>query len=301
MTKPSAGEPASIIDGAAAARSIYAELKERVAILSRSDIRPGLAVVQVGDDPASKIYLRNKVRACDEIGLHSEVHHLDANCPEATLLGEIDKLNRNPSIHGILLQLPLPSHFDADRIAQAVDPRKDVDGLSWASLGALMAGRPLFETCTPAGVIVLLERAKVPMDGRNAVVIGRSVIVGKPMALMLMARGATVTICHSRTRDLAEHTLRADILVAAIGKPRFIKREMVKPGAAVIDVGINRLPDGKLAGDVDYAAVREVAGAITPVPGGVGPMTVAMLIANTVRAAEQKASSRPGGAASLSS
>jgi methylenetetrahydrofolate dehydrogenase (NADP+)/methenyltetrahydrofolate cyclohydrolase len=292
MAPPSAAAPAVVIDGAAAARAVYSGLKERVAALARAGVRPGLAAVQVGDDPASKIYLRNKVRACDEVGVYSEVHKLDAGCTQETLFTEVEKLNRNPAIHGILLQLPLPGHFDADRIAQSVAPHKDVDGLTWTSLGALVAGRPTFEPCTPAGVIALLDGAGVPLDGRHAVVVGRSVIVGKPMALMLMARGATVTVCHSRTRDLGEQTRRADILVTAIGKPRFISRDMVKRGAAVIDVGINRLPDGKLAGDVDYAAVRDVAGCITPVPGGVGPMTVAMLIANTVRAAERGSAQR---------
>jgi len=289
MTAPSAAAPATVIDGAAAARAVYSALKERVAALARAGVRPGLAAVQVGDDPASKIYLRNKVRACDEVGVYSEVHRLDAGCSQEALFAEVEKLNRNPAVHGILLQLPLPGHFDADRIAQSVAPHKDVDGLTWASLGALVAGRPAFEPCTPAGVMVLLDGAGVALDGCNAVVVGRSVIVGKPMALMLMARGATVTICHSRTRDLAKQTRQADILVAAIGRPRFITRDMVKPGAAVIDVGINRLPDGRLAGDVDFAAVRETAGWITPVPGGVGPMTVAMLISNTVRAAERRA------------
>jgi len=292
MTSTPAGKPATLLDGAAAAKEVYASLRQRVAVLAGAGVRPGLAAVQVGDDPASKIYLRNKVRACDETGIYSEVRRLDANCPEATLLVEIDKLNRNPAIHGILMQLPLPAHFDAERIAQAVDPHKDVDGLTWASLGALVAGRARFEPCTPAGVMVLLERAGIPIDGRQAVVVGRSVIVGKPMALMLMAKGATVTVCHSRTRELPAHTRQADILVAAIGKARFITRDMVKPGAAVVDVGINRLPGGKLAGDVDYAAVTEAAGWITPVPGGVGPMTVAMLIANTVLAAERSAPER---------
>ena len=281
-----------MLDGAATAREIYAGLKSRVAALGKTGVRPGLAAVQVGDDPASKVYLRNKVRACDEAGIYSEVHRLDARCTEAQLMAEIDKLNRNPAVHGILLQLPLPAHLDAEKIAQSVAPQKDVDGLTWISLGALLAGRAAYEPCTPAGAMVLLERAGIGTDGRTAVVVGRSVIVGKPMALMLMARGATVTICHSRTRDLAEHTRRADILVAALGKPRFITRDMVKPGAAVIDVGINRLPDGKLAGDVDYAGVRETAGWITPVPGGIGPMTVAMLIANTVLAAERSAPAR---------
>lgn len=292
MTAPPAAAPAAVIDGAAAARVIYTRLKERVAALARLGIRPGLAAIQVGDDPASKIYLRNKVRACDDVGVYSEVHRLEAGSSQEALFAEVEKLNRNPAIHGILLQLPLPGHFDVDRVSQSVAPHKDVDGLTWASLGALVAGRPVFEPCTPAGVMDLLDNAGVALEGRHAVVVGRSVIVGKPMALMLMARGATVTMCHSRTRNLAEHARRADILVAAVGRPRFISREMVKPGATVIDVGINRLPDGKLAGDVDFAAVREVAGCLTPVPGGVGPMTVAMLIANTVQAAERSAPPR---------
>jgi len=278
---------AKIIDGAAISREIYAGLKERVAALGRAGVRPGLAAVQVGDNPASKIYLRNKVRACDEVGVYSELHRLAADCPQDAVLATLDKLNRNLRVHGILLQLPLPPHLDAGRVMQSIAPEKDVDGLTWASLGSLVAGHAVFEPCTPAGVIALLERSGVAMDRRHAVVVGRSVIVGKPAALMLMAQGATVTICHSRTRDLADHTRRADILVAAVGRPRFITGEMVKPGAAVIDVGINRLPDGKLAGDVDFQPAREVAGWITPVPGGVGPMTIAMLISNTVRAIER--------------
>ena len=278
---------AKIIDGAAISREIYAGLKERVAALGRAGVRPGLAAVQVGDNPASKIYLRNKVRACDEVGVYSELHHLAADSPQDAVLATLDKLNRNPRVHGILLQLPLPPHLDAERVMQSIAPEKDVDGLTWASLGSLVAGHAVFEPCTPAGVIALLARSGVTMDSRHAVVVGRSVIVGKPVALMLMAQGATVTICHSRTRGLADHTRRADILVAAVGRPRFITGEMVKPGAAVIDVGINRLPDGKLAGDVDFQSAREVAGWITPVPGGVGPMTIAMLISNTVRAIER--------------
>jgi methylenetetrahydrofolate dehydrogenase (NADP+)/methenyltetrahydrofolate cyclohydrolase len=278
---------AKIIDGAAISREIYAGLKERVAALGRVGVRPGLAAVQVGDNPASKIYLRNKVRACDEVGVYSELHHLAADSPQDAVLATLDKLNRNPRVHGILLQLPLPPHLDAERVMQSIAPEKDVDGLTWASLGSLVAGHAVFEPCTPAGVIALLARSGVTMDSRHAVVVGRSVIVGKPVALMLMAQGATVTICHSRTRGLADHTRRADILVAAVGRPRFITGEMVKPGAAVIDVGINRLPDGKLAGDVDFQSAREVAGWITPVPGGVGPMTIAMLISNTVRAIER--------------
>lgn len=283
---PGAAGPALVIDGAAAAREIYARLRERVTALVRLQVRPGLAAVQVGDDQASKSYLRNKVRACDEVGVYSEVHHLAADCPQGTLLTVLEQLNRHPRVHGILLQLPLPDHLDAERVVQAIAPAKDVDGLTWASLGALIGGRPGFEPCTPRGVIVLLERAGVALDGRHAVVVGRSAIVGKPMALMLMARGATVTTCHTRTRDLAEHTRRADILVVAAGRTGLITGGMVKPGAAVVDVGVNRLPGGGLAGDVDFASVRAVAGWITPVPGGVGPMTVAMVIANTVRAAE---------------
>jgi len=276
----------------AAARDIYAALKERVAALARLEVRPRLVAIQVGDHPASRIYLRNKVRACNEVGIDSEVQHLEAGCSQAALLAALESLNRNARVHGILLQLPLPGALDAGRILQSITPAKDVDGLTWASLGALVAGRPGFEPCTPRGVIVLLERAGIVMDGRDAVVVGRSAIVGKPMALMLMARGATVTICHSRTRDLAEHTRRADILVAATGRAGLITGDMVQPGAAVIDVGINRLPDGRLAGDVDFAAARAVAGCITPVPGGVGPMTVAMVIANTVLAAERSLGAR---------
>jgi methylenetetrahydrofolate dehydrogenase (NADP+)/methenyltetrahydrofolate cyclohydrolase len=287
MTGAAGAGPAKIIDGVTISREIYAGLKERVAALGRAGVRPGLAAVQVGDNPASKIYLRNKVRACDEVGVYSELRHLAADSPQDAVLATLDQLNRNPRVHGILLQLPLPPHLDAERVMQSIAPEKDVDGLTWASLGSLVAGHAVFEPCTPAGVIAVLERSGIAMDSRHAVVVGRSVIVGKPVALMLMAQGATVTICHSRTRGLADHTRRADILVAAVGRPRFITGEMVKPGAAVIDVGINRLPDGKLAGDVDFQSAREVAGWITPVPGGVGPMTIAMLISNTVRAVER--------------
>jgi len=287
MTGAAGAGPAKIIDGTAISREIYAGLRERVAALGRGGVRPGLAAVQVGDNPASEIYLRNKVRACDAVGIHSEVHHLAAGSPQDVVLATLEKLNRNPRLHGILLQLPLPPLLDAERVMQSITPEKDVDGLTWGSLGSLVAGRPVFEPCTPAGVIVLLERSGITMDGRHAVVVGRSVIVGKPVALMLMAQGATVTVCHSRTHGLADHTRRADILVAAVGRTRLINGEMVKPGAAVIDVGINRLPDGKLAGDVDFQSVRGVAGCITPVPGGVGPMTIAMLMSNTVHAAER--------------
>jgi methylenetetrahydrofolate dehydrogenase (NADP+)/methenyltetrahydrofolate cyclohydrolase len=286
MAASGATGPARVIDGVAAAREVYARLRERVAALARADVRPALAAVLVGDNPASRIYLRNKTRACEEAGIRSEVLELPAACSARTLLATLEKLNADPGIHGILVQLPLPPQLDASLVAQSVAPAKDVDGLSWHNLGALMAGHPLFEPCTPRAVMALLERAGVEVDGRQAVVVGRSAIVGKPMALMLMARGATVTICHSRTRDLAAHTRRGDILVVAAGRAGLVTGDMVKPGAAVIDVGINRLPGGKLAGDVDFASVRAVAGCTTPVPGGVGPMTIAMVISNTVLAAE---------------
>ena len=278
---------ARVIDGAAAAREILAGLKARVAALARAGLTPGLAAVRVGDDPASKIYVRNKVRACDEAGVRSQEILLPASCSRAEAIAALEGLNRDPAVHGVLLQLPLPSHLDAAEISQTITQAKDVDGLTWASLGALLAGHSAYEPCTPAGVMVLLDRSGVPLDRCHAVVVGRSAIVGKPMALLLMAKGATVTVCHSRTPDLAAETRRADVLVAATGRAGLITAAMVKPGAAVIDVGINRLPGGKLVGDVDYEPVAQVAGWITPVPGGVGPMTVAMLIANTVLAAER--------------
>ena len=289
MAAPGAMGPARVIDGAAAAREIIARLHERVAALGRLNVRPALAAVLVGDDPASRIYLRNKTRACAEAGVRSEVHELPADCPQRALLATIERLNADPGVNGIIVQLPLPRHLDAAAVQTAVSPKKDVDGLTWHNLGALIAGQPLFEPCTPQGVMTLLDRAGIEIEACQAVVIGRSTIVGKPMALMLMARGATVTICHSKTRDLAAHTRRADILVAAAGRAGLVTAEMVKPGAVVVDVGINRLPSGKLAGDVDLASVRAVAGYITPVPGGVGPMTVAMVIANTILAAERSA------------
>jgi methylenetetrahydrofolate dehydrogenase (NADP+)/methenyltetrahydrofolate cyclohydrolase len=282
---------AAKLDGVAAAGEIIARLKTRVAVLARAGIHPGLAAVRVGDDPASKIYVRNKVRACEEAGVRSEEVQLPADCSQAAVIDALEKLNREPRVHGILLQLPLPQHLHSGVIMQSIAPAKDVDGLTRASLGALLAGRPIFEPCTPAGVMGLLERAGVALDRRRAVVVGRSVIVGKPMALMLMARGATVTVCHSRTPDLGEETRRADVLVAATGHPGLITGGMVKPGAAVVDVGISRLAGGKLAGDVDAASVAPVAGWLSPVPGGVGPMTVAMLVSNTVTAAERSVSS----------
>lgn len=279
---------AIVLDGAAAAREVYAGLKERVAKLTRANVRPGLAAVLVGDNPASRIYIRNKVRACTEAGVHSEVHALPATTSPGELVETLVRLNDDPEVHGILVQLPLPGHLEDALVATTVAGEKDVDGLTWQNLGALISGRPRFEPCTPRGIMRLIERAGVPVEGRQAVVVGRSTIVGKPMAMMLTARSATVTICHSRTADLPAHTERADILVAATGRANLITAKMVKPGAAVIDVGINRSATG-IVGDVDFAGVSKVAGWITPVPGGVGPMTIAMVIENTVTAAERRA------------
>jgi methylenetetrahydrofolate dehydrogenase (NADP+)/methenyltetrahydrofolate cyclohydrolase len=276
---------AIVLDGAALARDVYAALSKRIAALGLRDVRPGLAAVLVGDNPASRIYIRNKVRACTEAGIRSTVEAMPADTSSSGLVEALHRLNADPGIHGIIVQLPLPKHLAPSLVATTLAPRKDVDGLTWENLGALLAGQPRFEPCTPRGVMKLLERAGVPIDGREAVVVGRSTIVGKPMAMMLTARSATVTVCHSRTRDLAVYTRRADILVAAAGQPGLITGSMVKPGAAVIDVGINRSASG-LVGDVDFADVSRSAGWITPVPGGVGPMTIAMVIENTVQAAE---------------
>ena len=282
---------ATVIDGAAVALQTYSGLGERVKRLAALGITPGLAAVQFGENSASQVYLRNKVRACAATGLRSEVHHRTADCSEPAALEIIARLNADPAIHGILMQLPLPVQLDADRITQAILPEKDVDGFSWRNLGALLAGRAPFEPCTPRGIVALLDHAGVRLEGSHAVIVGRSTVVGKPTALLLLNRGATVTVCHTRTRELARHTREADILVAAAGRAGLITASMVGAGAAVIDVGINRNAAGRLVGDVDFAGVREVAGWITPVPGGVGPMTVAMLIANTVLAAERCAAS----------
>lgn len=278
--------PAKLIDGNALAASIRASLKPAVAALAARGAQAGLAAVLAGDDPASRVYLRNKARACEQTGVRSEVHELPKDVSEAALLERIAQLNADPRVHGILVQLPLPPQLDASRVLGAVSPAKDVDGFGVASLGALLAGRPGFVPGTAAGVMRLLEHASVVLAGRNATIVGRSTIVGKPMALLLLQKDATVTICHSKTRDLAAVIRQADILIAAAGRANLVTADMVKPGACVIDVGVNRLADGRLAGDVDFAAVKEIAGWITPVPGGVGPMTVAMLIVNTVRAAE---------------
>ncbi len=277
---------ATIIDGKSLAAATRASLKSRVDALAARGLRPGLAAILAGADPASRVYVRNKVLACEETGVRFEVHEFPQDVSEAMLLERLAQLNADPQVHGILVQLPLPRQLAADRVLAAVSPAKDVDGFHAANLGALLQGRPGFVPGTPAGVMRLLEHAGVALAGKHAVIVGRSTIVGKPLALLLLQKDATVTICHSKTRDLGATTRQADILVAAVGQAKLITADMVKPGACVVDVGVNRLPDGKLAGDVDFAAVKEIAGNITPVPGGVGPMTVAMLIVNTVRAAE---------------
>jgi methylenetetrahydrofolate dehydrogenase (NADP+)/methenyltetrahydrofolate cyclohydrolase len=278
---------AGIVDGHAVARDVYAGLAPRIARLAAQGVRPGLAAVRVGDNPASKVYVARKARACADAGIHSEVHHLSGDCTPDALLHTIAGLNANPRIHGIIVQLPLPRPLDSVPVLQSIAPEKDVDGFGWRNLGALVDGHPQFVPGTPLGIMALLDHVGIEVEGANAVVVGRSTIVGKPTALLLIGRGATVTVCHSRTRDLGLMTSLADILVVAAGKPGLIRDGMVKPGATIIDVGINRLPDGRLVGDVDFARVQQAAAWITPVPGGVGPMTVAMLIANTVTAAER--------------
>jgi methylenetetrahydrofolate dehydrogenase (NADP+)/methenyltetrahydrofolate cyclohydrolase len=277
---------AKIIDGKAIAKRYREELKTRIERLKEAGIIPGLAVAIVGDDPASRVYVRNKSLACQSIGMHSEVHAMSAETSQAHLIAFVKSLNADPDIHGILVQLPLPGHIDSRAVIEAIAPEKDVDGFHYQNVGSLMVGESAFYPCTPLGVMKMLEHEGVAVEGAHAVVVGRSTIVGKPMALLLLNAGATVTICHSKTRDLPAMTRQADILVAAVGKPRMITAQMVKPGATVIDVGINRLRDGSLAGDVDFDAVKAVASRITPVPGGVGPMTIAMLLGNTVKSAE---------------
>jgi methylenetetrahydrofolate dehydrogenase (NADP+) / methenyltetrahydrofolate cyclohydrolase len=277
---------AKIIDGKAIAQEVRAEWKVRADALKTRGITPGLAVIIVGEDPASKVYVANKVKACAELGLHSEHIVLSADTPEATLLARIDALNADPKIHGILVQLPVPKHIDSSKVLNAISPEKDVDGFHPQNVGALVTGNMRFAPCTPYGCLKLLEKSGVSIEGKHAVVVGRSNIVGKPMALLLLQANATVTICTSKTRDLAKFTRDADILVVATGKAKMITGDMIKPGAAVIDVGINRMDNGKLCGDVDFDSAKEVAGWITPVPGGVGPMTITMLVANTVQAAE---------------
>ncbi len=280
---------ARIIDGVALSQRIREEVAQRVAALAAQGARPGLAVVLVGEDPASQVYVRNKVAACEKAGLHSVKEQYPADMTEAELLARIDTLNRDPAIHGILVQLPLPKHMDAHKVIEAIAAEKDVDGFHVSNAGLLMTGQPLFRPCTPYGVMKMLESEGVALRGAEAVIVGASNIVGKPMAMLLLQAGATITICNSKTRDLAAQTRRADVLVVATGKPGMIDGSMIKPGAIVIDVGINRGADGKLCGDVDFASASQVAGAITPVPGGVGPMTIAMLLVNTVEAAERAA------------
>ena len=280
---------ARLIDGAGIARELRAELAGRVAALARAGRTPGLAVILVGADPASQIYVRNKIKACAEVGIRSLHETYPASLAEDELLARIAALNGDPAVHGILVQMPLPGHISPARVIEAIDVRKDVDGYSIESAGRLMAGVPGFRPCTPAGCMRLIESTGISLRGKNAVVIGRSNTVGKPMAMLLLQRDATVTVCHSRTPDLAEHTRRADVVVAAVGRANTVTAAMVKPGAVVIDVGMNRDAAGKLCGDVDFAGVSQVAGAITPVPGGVGPMTRAMLLENTMRAARRAA------------
>ena len=276
---------ARILDGKSLAAQVRAAVKRDVEALAQRGIRPGLAVVLAGDNPASRVYVRNKVRACEETGVRSELFELPATISEDALIDRVLSLNDDPDVHGILVQLPLPKQVDAHKVLATVAPAKDVDGFHESNLGALVAGSPRMIPCTPAGVMRLLAHAQVPIAGAHAVVIGRSNIVGKPLALLLLQKDATVTVCHSKSRDLEKIAASADVLVAAVGRAKLVTGRMVKPGACVIDVGVNRLTDGSLAGDVDFAAAAEVAGWITPVPGGVGPMTIAMLLENCVRAA----------------
>ncbi|HEY8709821.1 MAG TPA: bifunctional methylenetetrahydrofolate dehydrogenase/methenyltetrahydrofolate cyclohydrolase FolD [Burkholderiaceae bacterium] len=280
---------AQLIDGNALARKIRAEVAGRTAALKARGIQPALSVILVGEDPASQVYTRHKVNDSTETGLQATLERYPASMPEAELLARIDTLNRDPAVHGILVQLPLPKHMDTSKVIEAIAPQKDVDGFHVANAGALMVGRPGFWPCTPYGCMKMLESIGYDLKGKHAVVIGRSNIVGKPMAMLLLGKNATVTICHSATRDLKAMTLQADVVVVAVGRRNVLTADMVKPGAVVIDVGMNRNDEGKLCGDVDFDGVRQVAGWITPVPGGVGPMTRAMLLVNTLEAAERAA------------
>ena len=277
---------AQLIDGNALSRQLRADVTARVTALKARGITPGLAVILVGENAASQVYVRNKVKACEDTGMHSVLERWPATMTEAELLARVDALNADASIHGILVQLPLPAHIEAQKVIEAISPAKDVDGFHIASAGALMTGMPGFWPCTPYGCMKMLESIGYGLKGKHAVVIGRSNIVGKPMALMLLQQNATVTICHSGTPDLKAMTLQADVIVAAVGKRNVLTADMVKPGAVVIDVGMNRNDEGKLCGDVDFEGVRQVAGWITPVPGGVGPMTITMLMVNTLESAE---------------
>jgi len=281
--------PAQLIDGTALSKQIRSDVAKRAAALTALGVKPGLAVILVGDDPASAVYVRNKVKACEDNSLHSVLEKYDTLLSQAELLARIDALNADPEIHGILIQMPLPKHIDPHKVIEAIAVEKDVDGFSVRSAGELVAGLPGLRPATPYGCMKLIESTGQSLRGKHAVVIGRSNTVGKPMALLLLQANATVTVCHSGTPDIAHHTRQADVVVAAVGRRNTVTAAMVKPGAIVIDVGINRNDEGKLCGDVDFPAVREVAGWITPVPGGVGPMTITMLLVNTIEAAERAA------------
>ena len=278
---------AQLIDGNALSQQLRTEVAQRTAALKAVGITPGLAVILVGENPASQVYVRNKVKACQDAGLHSVLETYEATLSETDLLARVEALNNDPLIHGILVQLPLPAHIDAQKVIEAISPAKDVDGFHLASAGAMMTGLPGIWPCTPYGCMKMLESIGYDLRGKHAVVIGRSNIVGKPMALMLLQQNATVTICHSATPDLKVHTLQADVIVAAVGKRNVLTADMVKPGAVVLDVGMNRNEEGKLCGDVDFDSVSQVASYITPVPGGVGPMTITMLLVNTLESAKR--------------
>ncbi len=283
---------AQLIDGNALSKQLRAQVAADTVKLKAQGLTPGLAVVLVGENPASQVYVRNKVKACEEAGLHSVLEKYEATMTEADLLARVDALNNDPAIHGILVQLPLPTHIDAQKVIEAISPAKDVDGFHIASAGALMTGMPGFWPCTPYGCMKMLESIGYDLKGKHAVVIGRSNIVGKPMALMLLQKDATVTVAHSRTQNLKALTLQADVIVAAVGKRNVLTADMVKPGAVVLDVGMNRNEEGKLCGDVDFDGVKEIAGYITPVPGGVGPMTITMLLVNTLESAQRALSEK---------
>lgn len=278
---------AQLIDGNHLSQQLRADVAKRAALLAAQGKQPGLAVILVGDNPASQVYVRNKVKACQDNGIYSVMEKYDADMSEEALLARIDALNKDAKIHGILVQLPLPAHINAHKVIEAIAPEKDVDGFHISNAGLLMTGQPLFRPCTPYGVMKMLESINYPVRGAHAVVVGASNIVGKPQAMLLLQAGATVTICNSKTRDLGQHTRQADILVVATGKRNIVTADMIKLGAVVIDVGMNRNDEGKLCGDVDFSGAKEVAGYITPVPGGVGPMTITMLLVNTIEAAER--------------
>ena len=288
-TTPNCNMTAQLIDGVALSKQLREQVATRTQTLRQRGVQPGLAVILVGDNPASQVYVRNKVKACEEAGFHSVLERYGASLSQQALLEHIQRLNQDTRIHGILVQLPLPAHIDAHHVIEAISPEKDVDGFHIASAGALMTGLPGFWPCTPFGCLKMLDSIGYDLQGKHAVVIGRSNIVGKPMALMLLQRNATVTVCHSGTKDLAHFTRQADVVVAAVGKRNVLTADMVKPGAVVLDVGMNRNDEGKLCGDVDFDGVRQVASYITPVPGGVGPMTITMLLVNTLESAEKVA------------